>query len=133
MGIIGIYITESYPVKNGYEERRLRWSIEKVKRNWMLSRAKSKRSEQIIKRLLTVCKPLQCQFEKNVQVNQNSNEQQLKKLSEFSQDTVLAIKLSHDEQAKLLNAVQQNQFEHLKVIKNQALSFEKILASLSEK
>jgi hypothetical protein len=133
-GLLAFILLKVILSKNGYEERRLRWSIEKVKSELDIVREQNLKEERANNQKIIDCmQTIAIQFEKNVQVNQNSNEQQLKKLSEFSQDTVLAIKLSHDEQAKLLNAVQQNQFEHLKVIKNQALSFEKILASLSEK
>lgn len=133
-GLLAFILLKVILSKNGYEERRLRWSIEKVKSELDIVREQKVQEDRANNQKIIDCmQKLAMQFEKTVEINQDSNKEQLKQLSQFSQDTVSAIRLSHEDQSKLLNETQNIQIEHIKLIKYQALSFEKILNSLSEK
>lgn len=133
-GLLAFILLKVILSKNGYEERRLRWSIEKVKSELDIVREQKVQEDRANNQKIIDCmQTLAMQFEKTVKINQDSNKEQLKQLSQFSQDTVSAIRFSHEDQSKLLNEAQNNQIEHIKLIKDQALSFEKILNNLSEK
>lgn len=133
-GLLAFILLKVILSKNGYEERRLRWSIEKVKSELDIVREQKVQEDRANNQKIIDCmQTLAMQFEKTVKINQDSNKEQLKQLSHFSQDTVSAIRFSHEDQSKLLNEAQNNQIEHIKLIKDQALSFEKILNNLSEK
>ncbi len=103
-GLLAFILLKVILSKNGYEERRLRWSIEKVKSELDVVRDQKLQEERNNNNKLIECmQSIAMQFEKTVAKNQSSNQEQLKQLTQHTQDTIKAIQLSHDEQLKQLH------------------------------
>lgn len=103
-GLLAFILLKVILSKNGYEERRLRWSIEKVKSELDVVRDQKLQEERNNNNKLIECmQSIAMQFEKTVAKNQSTNQEQLKQLTQHTQDTIKAIQLSHDEQLKQLH------------------------------
>ena len=103
-GLLAFILLKVILSKNGYEERRLRWSIEKVKSELDVVRDQKLQEERNNNNKLIECmQSIAMQFEKTVAKNQSTNQEQLKQLTQYTQDTIKAIQLSHDEQLKQLH------------------------------
>lgn len=103
-GLLAFILLKMILSKNGYEERRLRWSIEKVKSELDFVRDKKLQEERNNNNKLIECmQSIATQFEKTVESNQSTNQAQLRLLTNHSQETIKAIQLSHHEQLKQLN------------------------------
>lgn len=146
-GLLAFILLKVILSKNGYEERRLRWSIEKVKSELDIVRDQRLQEERNNNNKLIDCmQSIAMQFEKTVAKNQSTNQEQLKQLTQHTQDTIKTIQLSHDEQLKqmhlsnednvrsltsqsrlterLIENTQQNHDSHLEKIGKFLLSFE---------
>lgn len=103
-GLLAFILLKVILSKNGYEERRLRWSIEKVKSELDVVRDQKLQEERNNNNKLIECmQSIAAQFEKTVEKNQSANQEQLKQLTQHTQDTIKAIQVSHDEQLKQLH------------------------------
>ncbi len=103
-GLLAFILLKVILSKNGYEERRLRWSIEKVKSELDIVRDQKLQEERNNNNKLIDCmQSIAMQFEKTVAKNQSTNQEQLKQLTQHTQDTIKAIQFSHDEQLKQLH------------------------------
>lgn len=103
-GLLAFILLKVILSKNGYEERRLRWSIEKVKSELDLIRDQKLQEERNNNNKLLECmQSIAKQFERTVNQNQSVNQNQLELLTSHSQETIKAIQLSHHEQLKQLN------------------------------
>lgn len=103
-GLLAFILLKVILSKNGYEERRLRWSIEKVKSELDIVRDQKLQEERNNNNKLIDCmQSIAMQFEKTVARNQSTNQEQLKQLTQHTQDTIKTIQLSHDEQLKQLH------------------------------
>lgn len=146
-GLLAFILLKVILSKNGYEERRLRWSIEKVKSELDIVRdQKLQEDRNNSNRLIDCMQSIAMQFEQTVAKNQSTNQEQLKQLTQHTQDTIKAIQISHDEQLKqqhlsnednvrslttqsrlterLIENTQQNHASHLEQIGKFLLSFE---------
>jgi hypothetical protein len=146
-GLLAFILLKVILSKNGYEERRLRWSIEKVKSELDIVRDQKLQEDRNNNNKLIDCmQSIAMQFEQTVAKNQSTNQEQLKQLTQHTQDTIKAIQLSHDEQLKqlhlsneenvrsltsqsrliegLVENTQQNHASHLEQTGNFLLSFE---------
>lgn len=146
-GLLSFILLKVILSKNGYEERRLRWSIEKVKSELDVVRDQKLQEERNNNNKLIECmQSIAAQFEKTVEKNQSANQEQLKQLTQHTQDTIKAIQVSHDEQLKqlhlsneenvrsltsqsrliegLVENTQQNHVSHLEQTEKFLLSFE---------
>lgn len=100
-GLLAFILLKVILSKNGYEERRLRWSIEKVKSELDIVREQKLQEERNNNTKLINCmQSIAMQFENTVAKNQSDNQDQLKLLTYHSQETIKAIQVSHDEQLK---------------------------------
>ncbi|MDH0032109.1 MULTISPECIES: hypothetical protein [unclassified Acinetobacter] len=144
-GLLAFILLKVILSKNSYEERRLYWSIEKVKDELDLSRDRKLQEERANNQKIIDCmQNIASQFEKTVQINQNSNKEQLQQLTQFSQGTISAIQKSHEEQISVLklnnkenieqikelskfsqNTLSAIQLGHTEIIKSQKISIEK--------
>lgn len=103
-GLLAFILLKVILSKNGYEERRLRWSIEKVKSELDIVRDQKLQEERNNNNKLIDCmQSIAMQFEKTVVKNQSTNQEQLQQLARHTQDMIKAIQLSHDEQLKQLH------------------------------
>ncbi|MCG2609044.1 hypothetical protein LZZ98_11005 [Acinetobacter sp. SM34] len=103
-GLLAFILLKVILSKNGYEERRLRWSIEKVKSELDIVRDQKLQEDRNNNNKLIDCmQSIAMQFEQTVAKNQSTNQEQLKQLTQHTQDTIKAIQLSHDEQLKQLH------------------------------
>ena len=103
-GLLAFILLKGILSKNGYEERRLRWSIEKVKSELDLVRDQKLQEERNNNNKLIECmQNIAMQFEHTVMKNQSANQDQLKQLTQHTQNTIKAIQVSHDEQLKQLH------------------------------
>lgn len=103
-GLLAFILLKMILSKNGYEERRLRWSIEKVKCELDVVRDQKLQEERNNNNKLIECmQSIAAQFEKTVEKNQSANQDQLQLLTNHSQETIKAIQFSHHEQLKQLN------------------------------
>ncbi|TCB72929.1 hypothetical protein [Acinetobacter sp. ANC 4177] len=103
-GLLAFILLKVILSKNGYEERRLRWSIEKVKSELDIVRDQKIQEENNKNNKLIECmKNIAMQFEQTVMNNQSANQNQLKQLTQHTQDTMRTIQVSHDEQLKQLH------------------------------
>lgn len=146
-GLLAFILLKVILSKNGYEERRLRWSIEKVKSELDIVRdQKLQEDRNNSNKLIDCMQSIAMQFEQTVAKNQSTNQEQLKQLTQHTQDTIKAIQISHDEQLKqlhlsnednvrslttqsrlterLIENTQQNHASHLEQIGKFLLSFE---------
>ena len=146
-GLLAFILLKVILSKNGYEERRLRWSIEKVKSELDIVRDQKLQEDRNNNNKLIDCmQSIAMQFEQTVAKNQSTNQEQLKQLTQHTQDTIKAIQISHDEQLKqqhlsnednvrslttqsrlterLIENTQQNHASHLEQIGKFLLSFE---------
>lgn len=104
-GLLAFILLKVILSKNGYEERRLRWSIEKVKIELDIVRDNKLQEERNNNNKLIECmQSIAMQFEQTVLKNQSANQDQLKQLTQHTQDTIKTIQINHDEQ-----------FNHLKL------------------
>ena len=133
-GLLAFILLKVILSKNGYEERRLRWSIEKVKSELDVVREQTLQEERANNKKLVDCmQTIAVQFERTMKISQDNSNNQLKQLLQHGQDTILAIQISHEAQEKLLSNIQHNQANHIKTVKEQVLSFEKVITNLFEK
>ncbi|EEY90486.1 hypothetical protein [Acinetobacter lwoffii] len=103
-GLLAFILLKVILSKNGYEERRLRWSIEKVKNELDIVRDQRLQEERNNNNKLIDCmQSIAMQFEKTVAKNQSTNQEQLEQLTQHTQATIKAIQISHDEQLKQLH------------------------------
>lgn len=103
-GLLAFILLKVILSKNGYEERRLRWSIEKVKSELDIIRDQNLQEERNNNNKLIQCmQNIAMQFEQTVMTNQSANQAQLKQLTQYTQETIKTIQFSHDEQLKQLN------------------------------
>lgn len=103
-GLLAFILLKVILSKNGYEERRLRWSIEKVKSELDIVRDQKLKEERNNNNKLIDCmQSIAMQFEKTVVKNQSTSQEQLKQLTQHTQDMLKAIQFSHDEQLKQLH------------------------------
>ena len=146
-GLLAFILLKVILSKNGYEERRLRWSIEKVKSELDIVRdQKLQEKRNNNNKLIDCMQSIAMQFEKTVAKNQSANQEQLQQLARHTQDTIKAIHLSHDAQLKqlhlsneenvrsltpqsrliegLVENTQQNHISHLEQTEKFLLSFE---------
>ena len=102
-GLLAFILLKVILSKNGYEERRLRWSIEKVKSELDVVRDQKLQEERNNNNKLIECmQSIATQFEKTVEKNQSANQDQLKQLTQYTEDIINEIQISHDEQLKQL-------------------------------
>lgn len=117
-GLLAFILLKVTLSKNGYEERRLRWSIEKVKSELDIVRDQKLQEERNNNNNLIECmQSIAMQFEQTVQKNQAANQDQLKQLTHHTQDTIKTIQLSHDEQLKQLHL---NNQENIRALASQS-------------
>lgn len=103
-GLLAFILLKVILSKNGYEERRLRWSIEKVKSELDIIRDQNLQEERNNNNKLIQCmQNIAMQFEQTVMTNQSANQAQLKQLTQHTQETIKTIQFSHDEQLKQLH------------------------------
>ncbi|WP_298146964.1 hypothetical protein [uncultured Acinetobacter sp.] len=103
-GLLAFILLKVILSKNGYEERRLRWSIEKVKSELDIIRDQNLQEERNNNNKLIQCmQNIAMQFEQTVMTNQSANQAQLKQLTQYTQETIKTIQFSHDEQLKQLH------------------------------
>ena len=103
-GLLAFILLKVILSKNGYEERRLRWSIEKVKSELDIVRDQKLHEDRNNNNKLIACmQSIAMQFEQTVAKNQSTNQEQLKQLTQHTHDTIKAIQLSHNEQLKQLH------------------------------
>ncbi len=103
-GLLAFILLKVILSKNGYEERRLRWSIEKVKNELDILREQKLQEERTNNQKIIDCmQTIAQQFERTVEINQITNQAQLKQLAQHSQDTILSIERSNKEQINFLN------------------------------
>ena len=117
-GLLAFILLKVILSKNGYEERRLRWSIEKVKSERDIVRDQKLQEERNNNNNLIECmQSIAMQFEQTVQKNQAANQDQLKQLTHHTQDTIKTIQLSHDEHLKQLHL---NNQENIRALASQS-------------
>ncbi|EXE12111.1 MULTISPECIES: methyl-accepting chemotaxis protein [Acinetobacter] len=117
-GLLAFILLKVILSKNGYEERRLRWSIEKVKSELDIVRDQKLQEERNNNNNLIECmQSIAMQFEQTVQKNQAANQDQLKQLTHHTQDTIKTIQLSHDEHLKQLHL---NNQENIRALASQS-------------
>lgn len=113
-GLLAFILLKVILSKNGYEERRLRWSIEKVKNELDVVRDQKLQEERNNNNKLIECmQSIAVQFEKTVEKNQFTNQNQLQLLTNHSQETIKVIQLSHDEQLKQLHLMNEENVRSL--------------------
>ena len=133
-GLLAFILLKVILSKNGYEERRLRWSIEKVKNELDIVREQNLKEDRANNQNIIDCMQMIAQqFVTTIQTNETANRDQLKLLLKYSEDTVLAICLNNEKQLHLLDIMRDNHADNTKLIKSQSLIFEKLLTKLNEK
>lgn len=133
-GLLAFILLKVILSKNGYEERRLRWSIEKVKNELDVIRdAKLQEERANNQKLISCMQTIANQFERTVQVNQDNNRQQVEYLITHAGNTVEEIRLSNEKQLHMLDILREHHTEQNKLIKYQALNFEKLLTKSNDK
>lgn len=133
-GLLAFILLKVILSKNGYEARRLRWSIEKVKNELDIVRDEKLQEERANNQKLVSCmQTIAHQFERTVQVNQDNNRQQLEYLVSHTGNTVEEIRLSNEKQLHLLDIFRENHEDHSKLTKAQTLTFEKLLTASNQK
>jgi len=116
--------------KNGYEERRLRWSIEKVKSELDVVRDQKLQEKRNNNNKLIECmQSIAAQFEKTVEKNQFANQDQLQLLTNHSQETIKVIQFSHREQLKQLNFSNE---ENVRSLESQSELIEKLIVNTQQ-
>jgi hypothetical protein len=117
-GLLAFILLKVILSKNGYEERRLRWSIEKVKSELDIVRDQKLREERNNNNKLIECmQSIVMQFENTVIKNQAVNQEQLKQLTQHSQNTIKTIQVSHDQQ---INRLHLNNEDNLRALTSQS-------------
>ena len=126
-GLLAFILLKVILSKNGYEERRLRWSIEKVKSELDVVRDQKLQEERNNNNKLIECmQSIAAQFEKTVEKNQSANQDQLQLLTNHSQETIKAIQFSHHEQLKQLNFSNE---ENVRSLASQSELIEKLITN----
>ena len=129
-GLLAFILLKVILSKNGYEERRLRWSIEKVKSELDVVRDQKLQEERNNNNKLIECmQNIAMQFEKTVEKNQFTNQDQLQLLTNHSQETIKAIQFSHDEQLKQLNFSNK---ENVRSLASQSELIEKLIVNTQQ-
>lgn len=102
-GLLAFILLKVILSKNGYEERRLRWSIEKVKSELDIIRDQNLQEERTNNNKLIACmQNIAMQFEQAMTTNQAANQAQFKQLAQYTQETIKTIQISHDAQLNQL-------------------------------
>ncbi|MFW2012216.1 hypothetical protein [Acinetobacter bereziniae] len=129
-GLLAFILLKVILSKNGYEERRLRWSIEKVKCELDVVRDQKLQEERNNNNKLIECmQSIAAQFEKTVEKNQAANQDQLQLLTNHSQETIKAIQFSHHEQLKQLNFSNE---ENVRSLASQSGLIEKLIVNTQQ-
>lgn len=129
-GLLAFILLKVILSKNGYEERRLRWSIEKVKCELDVVRGQKLQEERNNNNKLIECmQSIAAQFEKTVEKNQAANQDQLQLLTNHSQETIKAIQFSHHEQLKQLNFSNE---ENVRSLASQSGLIEKLIVNTQQ-
>ncbi|RZG72453.1 hypothetical protein [Acinetobacter sp. WCHAc060025] len=129
-GLLAFILLKVILSKNGYEERRLRWSIEKVKCELDIVRDQKLQEERNNNNKLIECmQSIAAQFEKTVEKNQSANQDQLQLLTNHSQETIKVIQFSHHEQLKQLNFSNE---ENVSSLASQSELIEKLIVNTQQ-
>lgn len=133
-GLLAFILLKVILSKNGYEERRLRWCIAKVKNELDIVRDKNLQQERAHNQELIDCMhSIAVKFDQTIQANQDSSRSQLEYLITHNKNTVSEIRVNNDIQNHIVDLIKKNQEDIIKLIEKQAITFGKLLATQNEK
>ena len=133
-GLLAFILLKVILSKNGYEERRLRWCIAKVKNELDVVRDKHIQQERAHNQELIDCMhSIAIKFDQTVQANQDSSRNQLEYLITHSENTVAEIRANNERQDQIIDILIKNQADSTSLIEKQALTFGNFLTTQNEK
>jgi archaellum component FlaC len=120
-GLLAFILLKVILSKNGYEERRLRWSIEKVKSELDVVRDHKLQEDRANNQKIIDCmQTIASQFEQVTVSNQAAQRDQLHMLSMHGENTIAAIHINNEKQLHLLDIIRNNHSDSLNEIKEQS-------------
>ncbi|MFW1757231.1 hypothetical protein ACNPQK_21680 [Acinetobacter guillouiae] len=103
-GLLAFILLKVILSKNGYEEHRLRWSIEKVKSELDIVREQDLLEQRTNnQKIIDSMQAIAISFERSIQKNQIQYNQKIQALIEYGAQTANSIQLNHQENKSFLN------------------------------